>query len=677
MGGSKGRKGKKPQHSESMKVTFSISAPALCLLASAGDAFIVQQLTFVQSIHELCRNTSWPSSLLHHVASDGQSKILMQRGCHRGQVLTSLHATLKDADVPNDNKPQPPVAFRNESSYVLAGAIDNNTTLRQSPSSPYPLLYPPRAVPDPYGWMRDDSRTNATVLAHLEAENEYCRQMTEHLTSLREELYQEFISYTGETDYTCPTAMGEYWYYEIFEKGLSYPRSCRAPRKLEDLYPPEINADWNESIPLLPGEEVYLDVPSIARNDTYFAIGAIVLSKNQEYVAFSLDETGNEICHFHVRHIASGNEWVLHDNKGKLKGYGAIEWDEVNAGIFYVTLDATQRPYQVYYRRLFESDGSYIEPEKQSDELLFEEQNVLFNIHITKTSGGKYLLVTSTSAESSEVHYIDLQSNDRPFASGLRCIAPRRTNLLYRATHACGYWLLLTNLGNSPNLSLKVCPVGTEDPDGWKDVTLCTTGIAVFDGGDQISLDMVTAFIPPSVTSKDRSEPFAYAVVRGREDGLPRVWILELIEDIDANSLATSKSTRLEFNEDAFDVEIGRNLDPSLPYVVITYDSPVTPMSHIAVPLANPEKLGDRIVLKERKVPGYQKHLYVSEKIKIPSRFGHDIPVSLIYRKDALRAGFGNIPVHLYGYGAYGASIEASFQAIRACPLLNRGVSMR
>lgn len=175
-----------------------------------------------------------------------------------------------------------------------------------------------------------------------------------------------------------------------------------------------------------------MDVPSIARNKTYLAVGAVVISQNQEYVAYSVDETGDEMCHFYVRHIASGNEWVLHDNEDELKGSGAIEWDEVNAGIFYVTLDATQRPHQVYYRRLFESDGRYIESERQSDELLFEEKNGLFNVHIAKTMDRKYLLISSTSAESSEVHFIDfhLQSNDSPCASDLRCIAPKRQNVL-------------------------------------------------------------------------------------------------------------------------------------------------------------------------------------------------------------------------------------------------------
>ena len=97
----------------------------------------------------------------------------------------------------------PPVPYRDESSCVLAGDVsilNKPSSIRQSPFSPYPLLSPPRRIRNPYGWMRDDTRTNATVLDHLRAENEYSQQMTEHLEGLREELYREVSCLVP----TCP-----------------------------------------------------------------------------------------------------------------------------------------------------------------------------------------------------------------------------------------------------------------------------------------------------------------------------------------------------------------------------------------------------------------------------------------------------------------------------------------
>ena len=552
----------------------------------------------------------------------------------------------------DDNLPHPPVAFRNESSFVLAGDIGTNIALRQSPSSPYPLLTPPRPIPDPYGWLRDDSRSNKTVLAHIHSENEYTYQMTSHLEPLRNKLYQELLSTICETDCTPPIAQGSYWYYQRWEEGVSYPRYCRAPRN--DLYPPKVNEKEKDiQKPLLPGEEVYLDVPLMAQNKTYIAVGAVVISPNEEYVAFSVDETGDEVCHFHVKNIASGQEWVLYsgDRRNKLKGYGAIEWDGMSRGIFYVTFDQAQRPNKVFYRQLFRKDGSCINGlDTLNDNLLFEEVDEVFNVHIAKSLDSRYLFVMSNSKESNEVNYLDLHQDfesDYPKKNDVVCVSTRQKNILYRITHCNGYWLVVTNVGHLPNFALKVCRVGeTCNIHNLNDVVLSKDKTPVFDGGIIRSLDHITVFNPLSSISQGSERPFAYAVATGREDGLPRVWILELSED---NLLCASKVTHLEFLETAFDVSVGSARDPTLPYVVVNYNSLITPLSTIAIPLANPSDLDKRRVLKEVEVPSYEKDLYLCERTTVKSRDGIDIPVSLVYRRDAIQAGEGNIPVHLLG----------------------------
>jgi len=86
-----------------------------------------------------------------------------------------------------------------------------------------------------------------------------------------------------------------------------------------------------------------------------------------------------------------------------------------------------------------------------------------------------------------------------------------------------------------------------------------------------------------------------------------------------------------------------------------------------------------RIVLKARHVPGYSKADYDCERITVTSRDGDtEIPVSIVYRRDVmdqhLRSGKSErLPVHLIGYGSYGASSEADFSATRLT-LLNRGI---
>ena len=195
------------------------------------------------------------------------------------------------------NKPTPPEPFRNETSFVLAGDVSaedgKSAPIRQSASSPYPLLSPPKKIPNPYGWMRDDTRTNETVLNHLHAENEYGEQMTSHLKELREEIYEEILSSTQETDYITPSLKTSvsgksYWYFAKWEEGESYLRYYRAPAKDNEIYLPSVNENWNYKEknetclpPLLPSEELYLDVPAMARGK-YFALGSIAVSPDQK-----------------------------------------------------------------------------------------------------------------------------------------------------------------------------------------------------------------------------------------------------------------------------------------------------------------------------------------------------------------------------------------------------------
>ena len=61
----------------------------------------------------------------------------------------------------------------------------------------------------------------------------------------------------------------------------------------------------------------------------------------------------------------------------------------------------------------------------------------------------------------------------------------------------------------------------------------------------------------------------------------------------------------------------------------------------------------DRLILKERQVPGYDKSFYGCERVNVLSRDGKtQIPVSLVYRKDTMEKHKETgqaIPLLLYG----------------------------
>ncbi len=80
---------------------------------------------------------------------------------------------------------------------------------------------------------------------------------------------------------------------------------------------------------------------------------------------------------------------------------------------------------------------------------------------------------------------------------------------------------------------------------------------------------------------------------------------------------------------------------------------------------------GEWELKKEEEIPsGYDMSHYLSERIHATATDGTLIPISIIYKKGLNRDG-GN-PALLYGYGAYGATIDATFESNRFS-LLDRG----
>jgi oligopeptidase B len=546
--------------------------------------------------------------------------------------------------------PLPPTARREEDRFVLAGVLPDDHPLkskliRQAESSTIPLLDPPRKIPDPYGWLRDDDRTNEEVLDHLKKENAYTEAMTSQLSSFRDKLYQELVSCIQETDYTTPANKeSKYWYYTRTNKGESYTLYCRAPYMGDDI---SINWDGTKEAPVLPGEEVYLNVNELAKDKSYCSVSSVSVSKSQKLLAYGADYTGDEIYSLYVKNLETG-EIVDHDES--IECSGRVVWGSDENTVFYVKMDEAHRPYQVYRRLL---DGS------KSDELLFQQDDDLFWTSIHRSSDDKYLLIDTSSSETTEVYYLDLTDVN----SKLECVAKRRKKVLYDVDHWNGHWIITSNVDGTPNMRLMVCKVG-QDESHWKDMTIMENEneVKLFDGGYEYSLSHVESFEK-------------YLVAAGRYQGIPRIWVLEM--DDDKETFAMNKSTMLIFDEDAYDVNVGMNYNFNSDKLVVMYDSLTTPLQSMEICMNDPNNKETRRVLKAKHVPGYNKADFDCQRTFVTSRDGKtEIPVSIVYRRDTMdeHESTGKpVAVHLNGYGSYGASSEADF-SINRLPLLNRGM---
>jgi oligopeptidase B len=77
-----------------------------------------------------------------------------------------------------------------------------------------------------------------------------------------------------------------------------------------------------------------------------------------------------------------------------------------------------------------------------------------------------------------------------------------------------------------------------------------------------------------------------------------------------------------------------------------------------------------KLMKQQEVVGGFDAKEYVTERLYATAKDGTKIPISLVYKKGFNKDGNG--PLMLYGYGSYGASMDASFSSVRLS-LLNRG----
>jgi oligopeptidase B len=149
-----------------------------------------------------------------------------------------------------------------------------------------------------------------------------------------------------------------------------------------------------------------------------------------------------------------------------------------------------------------------------------------------------------------------------------------------------------------------------------------------------------------------------YLVTEERKQGLIHFRIL---------SNRDGKDHELDFGEPAYLATLGDNCEVDTPYLRFGYTSMTTPMTIYDYHMETREKI---LLKQETVLGGFHISHYQTERLMAPTLDGQLIPISLVYRKGFTRNG--THPLLLYGYGSYGASMDASFSPPRLS-LLDRG----
>ena len=462
---------------------------------------------------------------------------------------------------------------------------------------------------DEYYWLRE--REDPEVIAYLEAENAYLDGVMAHTEELQETLFEEIRGRIVEDDSSVPYRDGDYWYYTRYEEGRQYPIHCRRSAD-GDLFGGAAGPD---------AEEVLVDVNEIAEGKEYTSVRPSV-SPDHRILAYAVDDVGRRFYTVRFKDLATGE--TLPDEIPDVTAN--LAWAADSATLFYVRQDPdTLRSYQVFRHRL--GKGS-------ADDLVYEEPDETFSVFLQRSQSRKYLMAVSSHTLRTEVRTLRADDPEGDFA----VFEPRGERHEYSVDHLGDRFWVRTN-DQAPNFRLMSTAEDKTGRAAWREET---------PHRDDVLLEGFELF--------DR-----FLVLAERRGGLNQL-------RIKPTGAGGTEGHDLDFGEPAYSAGLGINPDPSSGTLRYVYQSLTTPRSVFDYEPATREKT---LRKQDQVLGGFDSADYRTERLWAVAADGTEVPVSVVYRPD-LRPAEGGSPLLLYGYGSYGASMDAGFSSLRLS-LLDRG----
>lgn len=451
-------------------------------------------------------------------------------------------------------------------------------------------------------------RTDPEVLKYLHAENDYLEEIMGHTKPIQETLYNEMKERIKETDSTVPEKQGEYFYYSRTEEGKQYPIYCRKQFSLE--HP----------------EQILLDQNKLAEGKSFCSVGALTVSPDGNKLAYSVDLEGAEVYTLYLKDLTTDTlcPEVIENTHSSVYFHTGVEWANDGQSLFYLALNASHRPFKLFRHKL----GTDV----SQDRLVFHEADESYYLFLMKTRDNAYIMTNHHSSLTTEMRFL---SADQPEGS-LKVLSPRKAGVEYFATHHKDRFFIVSN-ENARNFKLLVTPVHQTEDLHWQEV---------IPHREDVLIDYFDTFEN-------------HLVLYERKNGLRQIRISapDGISDVHY----------VKFPEPTYNVETEANPDFNTNILRFTYSSPITPPSVIDYHM----DMGLWELKKREEIPsGYDPSQYISERIYASASDGKQVPISLVYKQGLQKDG--NNPTLLYGYGSYGAAIDASFNS-NLLSLLDRG----
>jgi len=365
-------------------------------------------------------------------------------------------------------------------------------------------------------------------------------------------------------------------------------------------------------------EQLLLDPNELAEGG-FLSLGAFSVSQDHSKLAYSLDREGDEIYRLFVKDLASGDVTALPFDDCD----GSMTWANDSQTLFYGELDDTHRPHKIYRYRLGDTGSREV----------YHDPDGRFFVHCYRTSSERQLVILSHSKTTSEAWVLSADEPDGQWT----CLAPRQEDHEYFPDHGLHQgqwsWLIRSNQAGI-NFALYHASEAQPEREHWQELV---------PHDDEVMLEDVSL----------NAEAITLTL---RESGLP---VIEVRPQ-------GVQPYRLQLPDAAYSLHVQNSLEFTSTVIRLRYEALNRPAQIRQLTLAD----GTQEVLKETPVEGpFDADAYESRRIWATAQDGTQIPISLVGRRDS----FGKpAPLYLYGYGAYGHSLDPWFSHARLS-LLDRG----
>ncbi|KAF9587576.1 hypothetical protein IFM89_004034 [Coptis chinensis] len=515
------------------------------------------------------------------------------------------------------------------------------------------------------------NKNDPDVITYLNQENVYTEVFMDDTVELQKKLVEEMKSRMPATVSTPPERWGPWLYYQYIPQGKEYPVLCR---RLESGNDGWVNKLWSYAKGGYAREEVLLDWNEIAEQFGYVHIGTCRVSPDHNFLAYTLDTSGDEQFMLQIKDLRSGSTLP----KSSVDRVVSLAWAKDSQTLVLCTR--------------VESNVADVVP-------IFTENDPTFCVDITSTKDCKYITIYSNSRSTSEEGYLPLSfpvyiiDANNP-TDGLQRVWKREHGTEFFLEHHDGIFYILTNapLSGNVNISSKsyylaLCEVKDIQPARWKNVVL---------PGQDFSFQDMDIFYKHLVLFLDKRGSSMICSINLPIDGKCKHELK--IDDLSSwffplpsNLCRVAPGSNHDFMTSVFRAVLS---SPVMPDIIADYD-----MSKQQFSIVQQEEVvgfsnrcgssllsygadGEKLLvtptnneqdMKLVKMDQRWKDLsgaFSCERREVVSEDGVSIPLTILYSRETKQKG--QSPGILLGYGAYGECLDKSWSADRLS-LLDRG----